>query len=295
MSVSALALVLILAPSPEELWARIVDPATPAEERIDAVEAARGVLPPEYIPKLAAARLAEQESRTPRPELRDALERVVIPAGSADGYTVVRDLPCSTYFEERVILETLRSFPMTAETYGVVRNIVTPRDGEFIPRSVPEWWSFAGADDRDAAQAFIVALSPPHETDGAMFVSEAILTVSRMMFDLERMLARMHPRGSEQPFPATAFLALADRIAKEPIHDGNECMLVHDAARLLETVDDSPFPRDLRFTDGCLPALDQFRDWLDNHRGELEARASEELPAVEEARMRMDRVSLCRP
>lgn len=294
MGVTSLALVLILAPSPEQLWARIVDPATPAEERIEAVEAARGVLPPEYIPKLAAARLAEQESRTPRPELKDALERVVIHAGDADGYTIVRDLPCSTYFEERVILETLRSFPMTAETYGVVRNLIAPRRGELMPRGLPSWWTFAGADDRDAAQAFIVALSPPQETDGNMFVTEAIPTVSRMMFDLERMLERMHPRGSDEPLPATAFLALADRIANEPIHDGNECLLVYDAARLLETVDDSPFPRDRQFPNGCLPALNQFRDWLENHRGALEAGAAEELPAVEDARVRMERVSLCR-
>lgn len=184
---------------------------------------------------------------------------------------------------------------MTAETYGVVRNIVAPRPTDFIPRGVPESM-FAGADDWHAAQAFIVDLSPPHETDGNMVFSEVILTISQRMFDLERMLRRMRPPRTSGPVPYTAFLALADRIAHEPIHDNNECLLIHDAARLVQVVDDPPLPAEPRLASPqeCRPALDRFRDWLESHRGELEAGAAREAAQVEEARARMNRVSLCR-
>ncbi|HET8775710.1 MAG TPA: hypothetical protein VFP80_18055 [Thermoanaerobaculia bacterium] len=303
MSAVSLALPLFLslasldpgAMPPETLWALLVDPATPAEDRMRAAEAAKDVLPPEYIPKLAAARLRLDELNKPDPELKQALQRVTIPAGDAQGYAIVRDLPCGANFEERVILETLRKFPMTAEAYGVVRNIVAPRPADFIPRGMPEW-TFAGADDWHAAQAFIVDLSPPHETDGNMVFSEPILTISQRMYDLERMLRRMRPSDTSRPVPYTAFLALANRIVHEPIHDHNECLLLHDAGRLAQVADDPPLPAEPRFgsPQECRPALDRFRDWLESHRGELEAGAAREAAQVEEARAKMNRVSLCR-
>ena len=308
MSVSSLALPLFLlfasidepgatparvsaaAESPETLWALILDPATKAEDRMSAAEMAKDVLPPAYIPKLAAVQIALAEAATKQPELQRALDRVRIQTADARGIDVVRDLPCGTALEERVVLETLRRFPMTAETYGVVRNVVEPRPGDFFPRTLPDWWAYGGDDEWHAAQAFIVELSRPQETDGRMFVTEPIATVSRMMYDLERMIGRMR-----SPFPHTAFLALADRIDNEPQH-GNECLLVHDAVRLLGIVDDTPLPREPSFGDAqsCRAALARFHDWLENHRGELEAGASAEIVGIVEARVRMNGVSLCR-
>ncbi|MGZ5442232.1 MAG: hypothetical protein ACXW5U_05925 [Thermoanaerobaculia bacterium] len=309
MSVSSLALPLLLlfastdepgptparvsaaAKSPETLWALILDPATRDDDRMRAAEMAKDVLPPAYIPKLAAVQLALADAAARQPELERALDRVRIQTADAPGIDIVRDLPCGTQFEERVVLQTLRMFPMTAETYGVVRNVVDPRPGEFLPRTLPEWWTYAGDDEWHAAQAFIVELSRPHETDGRMVISEPIATVSRMMYDLERMIGSMR-----SPFPHTAFLALANRIDNEPQHDGNECLLIHDAARLVRIVDDAPLPREPSFGDmqTCRAGLARFHDWLEKHRGELEAGASAEIVAFEEARVRMNGISLCR-
>jgi hypothetical protein len=291
VSAAAFALFLLLAPedpSPEELWARLIDPSIPVAERVREAEKANDILTPEYIPRVAAFKVAIDEGHgRGRGDMRVILEHVEIPTRDADPYALVGELPCGTHSEGLGILETLRRFPMNAETYGVVRNFVTPRSDEFIPRGLPEWWTFAGRDDWHAAQAFIVELSPPHETDGRRMVTEMISTISQMMLDLERMLARI------DPFPATAFLALADRIA----HDsGDECTLVADATRLVQVIDDPPFGEGpLQSAQECHAKLVHFRLWLADHRGELEAVASKDAAAVEDARKRMQRVTLCRP
>lgn len=213
----------------------------------------------------------------------------------ATGYDAVRGLPCTTHEQETAILATLREAPMTAESYGVVRNIVAPRPGDFLPRGFPEGWAYAAGDDWHAAQAFIVELSPAHETDGAMVFSETFFSISNRMYDLERMLATMRPHGTNAPFPYTAFLALAGRVANEPAGESRECGHAADATRLLQIFDHAhPEPR-LHGEEDCRAVLGQFRTWLDEHSAELEAGAAKEADAIAGARERMNAVSLCRP
>ncbi|HEX6099515.1 MAG TPA: hypothetical protein VF432_24590 [Thermoanaerobaculia bacterium] len=301
MSLPALALPLLLLatpaqPSPEELWAVIVNPATPSAERARLVVQARDILPPEYIPRLVKARLARDYLHVPQPDMLAVLGGVEISPRNADGYTIVRDLPCQTYFDAHVIIESLRQFPMTAETYGVIRNAVLSREDEYLQRDLPQWWTYAGTDDWHAAQAFIVELSTVVEPEGATFITELIVTISRKIFDLGRMLAKMHPPGSDGPFPYTAFLAMADRIEREALHAENPCPPVYDAFHLLQITGDSPFPEQPQFhsAPSCTAGLERFRAWLKEHRDTLEAGSAMEAAAVAEARARMNRVSLCR-
>lgn len=291
MSAAVLALLLLATPPDPaaDLWARLNDPSIPTAERAQLAEQAKDVLTPEYIPKVAALKVALDLGHG-RGDMRVILEHVEIPSRDADPYALVRDLPCRTQFDGFVIAETLRRFPMNAETYGVMRNLVTPRKEEFFSRDLPEWWTFAGRDDWHAAQAFVVDLANTQEGDGPAIITELIAGISRMMFDLERMIARM------KPFPATAFLALADRITREPVRETNECNLAYDAARLVQSLDDPPFGEEgLHTTEQCHARLEQFRDWLSDHRAELEALAREDAAQIEEARARMERVTLCRP
>lgn len=300
MNAAVLALLLLATPAqptPEQLWATITNPAVPAAERARAAELAKDVLPPEYIPRLVAAQLHRRYSmREPQPDILAAIAEAEISTRGADGYTIVRDLPCGTWFERDVIVESLRQFPMTAESYGVVRNSLVAREDEFFARILPDWWTYAGEDDWNAAQAFIAEMAAEAEPEGVLMVSETIITFSRKLFDVVRMLEAMHPRWSDGPFPYTGFLAVADRIAYEPLHGGKECSLVYDAVRLTRIADDPPFRPDPNFQNAqeCIAGLNRFRDWLDDHRGELEAGAGREVAAVTEARARMNRVSLCR-
>jgi hypothetical protein len=101
----------------------------------------------------------------------------------------------------------------------------------------------------------------------------------------------------DEPFPYTAFLALAKRIDEEPLAEGNECGAAYDAARLVQVLDHPPVEEAPPFgtMDGCRTWLREFHDWLQSHRAELEAGAAAEFTAIADARARMNQVSLCRP
>ena len=151
-------------------------------------------------------------------------------------------------------------------------------------------WTYAGDDEWHAAQAFIVDLSPPHESDGFMVFSEPFFSISHMMHDLPRMLLKMRPRGPDDPMPYTAFLALANRVANEPYREGVDCQLAGDAGRLLQFMDG----KERGLLDDCRVEVEKFRVWLEQHRAELEAGAAKERDAVEDARQRMNGITHCR-
>lgn len=262
-------------------------PETVARTRVLGFEWVPPAEPLDYPTSLAELR------RAPWPwQVERALERVEIPIGSARGFDVVRDLPCATYSDETVVLNTLKRFPMTAETYGVVRNALAPKPDSFLESSLPEWWAYRQGDDWHAAQAFIVAMAPKNETTGAMVTSEAIATTSSILYGLEKMIQRMH----DGPFPYTAFLALANRIDEEPLANGNDCLLAYDASRLVQVLDPPLVAAEPAFknADGCRAWLADFHEWLRTHGGELEAGAAAERVPIANARSRMNQVSLCR-
>lgn len=233
-------------------------------------------------------------------QLDRALQRVKIPVDSGVGMDIVRDLPCAVHKDESVIERTLLRFPMTAESYGGIRNIVAPRPEMFLESGLPAGWSYREVDDWFGAQAFIVELAPANHTTGAFVITELIPMTSSMLFDLEKMIVHMRnsPDGSSRErFPYTAFLALAHRIDDVPISDGNECLLAYDAARLVQVLDEPLVGREPDFAgpEACRTWRTQFHDWLVNHEAELATGAAGERELFEDARRRMLAVSLCRP
>ena len=303
--------VLAAAESPESLWALIIDPSTRYDDRMRAAELAGEILPPRYMAILTAARLELEQQPPPEPmdypttlaELRRtpwpwqverALESVEIATADARGIDIVDGMRCASFLEERVIMETIQQFPMTAETYGVVRNMLAPRPAHF-GRLLPSGWTYRSGDDWYAAQAFIAELASQPDPP-VMIITELIASISRTQFSLEKMIQKMRD-SPDGPFPYTAFLALATRIAEEPLVEGNECGAAYDAARLVQVLDHPPVEEEPPFgtVDGCRTWLREFRDWLQSHRGELEAGAAAEFTAIADARARMNQVSLCRP
>jgi hypothetical protein len=234
--------------------------------------------------------------RTPWPwQVERALESVEIATGDAPGIDIAQGLRCASPLEERVMMQTIQQFPMTAETYGVVRNLLAPRPAPHIGRMLPSAWSYRSGDDWYAAQAFIAALAPQNDPP-IMIITEPIGSISRTLFSLEQMIQKMRD-SPDEPFPYTAFLALAKRIDEEPLAEGNECGAAYDAARLVQVLDHPPVEETPPFgtVDGCRTWLREFHEWLQIHRAELESGAAAEFTAIADARSRMNQVSLCRP
>lgn len=202
-------------------------------------------------------------------------------------------LRCLTPDDENAVLETLWKRPMTAESYGVVRNILAVRPHQFLESSLPEWWAYRNGDDWYAAEVLIADEAPRNETSGAFATSELIATSSRLLYDLERMLRQMRNVGKRTPH--TAFLALANRIDSDGTAGVEPCWLDHDAWRLVDGVPDAPISGEPSFKspDDCRAAITRFHQWFLSHRGELEAAAAAERPQIEQARARMDAVTLC--
>jgi hypothetical protein len=225
---------------------------------------------------------------------------LVLLLAATSGFETVSDRPCTNQAQELAIVETLRMFPMTAESYGVVRNAFAPRPELFMEMSLPEGWSYRRHDEWPAAQQFIVELSPRNEASGSFAMQELMDTSSVMLNDLVKMLVQMHdgrdPAHSPGPFPYTAFLALADRIDGDAVHVEAQCWLAADAARLFHVVDgaNSRAEPNLDTVEKCRASLATFHAWLRDHRRELEAGKDAERKAIADARARMGRITLCR-
>ncbi|MEA2491165.1 MAG: hypothetical protein QOH21_2957 [Acidobacteriota bacterium] len=310
----ALPLLMLLAPpdeaaqSPEALWALLTDPSTSYDDRMLAAERAKDVLPPRYLSKQIAIQVEFQdrqiatmdvepvtiEERREAPwrwQLAQALKRVDIPIGSANAMDVVGDLPCTTQREEWVIERTLRRFPMTAETYGVIRNMVAPRPEYFMEMELPEDFTYREGDDFFAAQVLIADLASSYVPAG-WFTTEIRPITSPTLYSLENMLLSMR-----SPFPYTAFLALADRIEKAADENQLGRLLAYDAARLVQVLDDPPIeavPPQFADRNACAAWLEEFHQWMQSNEGKLAAGAAQEQAAIDAARARMNRVTLCR-
>lgn len=304
----ALPLLLLAAPPDEALWSVLTDPSTSYDDRMLAAERAKDVLPPRYLPKQIAIQVEFQdrqiatmdvepvtlEERRAAPwrwQLAQALKRVHIPVEPANAMEIVGDLPCTTQREEWVIERTLRHFPMNAETYGVIRNMVASRPEYFFETELPEGFSYREGDDFFAAQAFIADVASNHKA-GARAITEILPTSSDMLYGLENMLLRMR-----SPFPYTAFLALADRIDNVTGEEHRGCPLAYDAARLVQVLEHPPIelePPQFKDQNACDAWLEEFHEWLQSHEGQLAAGAAQEQAAIDAARTRMNRVTLCR-
>lgn len=140
------------AKTPETLWAFLLDPMTTYDDRMAAAAKAAGILPPSYIAKKIAVEMEldteppavraldeltiEGLRQTPWPwQVQRALRKIWIDRGHATGYEIARELPCGTDFEAKVVIRTLGWFPMTAESYGLLLNVIGNRDEAFRQRA----------------------------------------------------------------------------------------------------------------------------------------------------------------
>lgn len=328
--------------SPETLWAFVIDPATPYDDRMAAAERAALTLPPSYLAKKIAAEeelrreswshdwwrpVPKSPQHTSRPagetitilgvrwetpagpidppttiealrrmpwpwQVQQALVRDVrVSTGNARGYDVVRDLPCTSELEETVIRHTLTSFPMTAESYGVLGNIALKHRGQtwmsfgdvgYARGEEEHWW---------ATQALVVSLAD-RDPD---IIDKLIPIVSNMRNGIRGHASGTStnalPRKEWGPVPWTAFLALADRIDEGVVRGEHEWRLAFQAIRLVQALDDPPFAIDRQVD---VDVLGIFHRWLEDHRSELEAKAAAEREAIAAATARMQAVTLCR-
>jgi hypothetical protein len=222
------------------------------------------------------------------------------PGASNNGFDAVKDRPCTNQEQGLAIVETLQMFPMTAEGYGVVRNVFAPRPGMFLEDSLREGWAYRRHDDWHGAQQLIVELAPRNESSGVYATSEMLFTSSIMLDSLLKMIVQMHDgRDSDRksvPFPYTAFLALADRIDSDATPEESPCLLAADAAHLMHVLDGaaSRAEPNLETPEKCRASMATFHAWLVTHRRELQAGADAERKQIAEARTIMGRIRLCR-
>lgn len=217
--------------------------------------------------------------------------------GDAKAMDIVRDLPCRTALEQDVIASAVTHFIMTAETYGVLRNLLARNEGlyptygrwfgdiSYTPEDEQHWW---------ATQAFLAE----RVTD-----LDSLHTLSRAAGTMRTQdgpgAPRAKVRRSERvrgPVPYTLFLAVAKGIEQHAVRSENHCRLASYASHLVQALDAPPFEAEPRLEDEqqCFTWMANFQRWLDSRREELEAKAAAERAAIAAARVRMEEVTLCR-
>lgn len=289
------------AKTPETLWAFLLDPMTTYDDRMAAAAKAAGILPPSYIAKKIAVEMELDTEppairaldeltidglrQTPWPwQVQRALRKIWIDRGHATGFEIARELPCGTDFEANVVIRTLGWFPMTAESYGLLLNVIGNRD-EAFRQSASIWLGDLARrrsnDERFwANQALVAKLAPTADRD--------------WVWQLSRIVPAM--REKKGPMPFTAFLAVADRMEELVLQGDNRYWIVRDAPELMQVLDPPPFERDPKFNseDEVMAWMAEFHRWLESHRSELEKGAAAETIPIAAARARMDAVTLCR-